>query len=318
MVVGVSSAVIGRVVVLGAGAVGGAIAALLAEAGIPVQVLARGSHLSAIRSDGLHLRMPDRTLCVHPTCLSHVEEYSPQPDDVALLSTKLGDAQAVLDAFATVAAADTPVVATTNGVAADRWVRQRFERGLSMMVWLPALHLRPGVVDLHSAPCRGVLDVGDADGPRALVAHALAEALGRAGFDSQARRDIMRWKYAKLIANLGGTAQALVTDDWTRVALAQRDEGERVLDAADIDRVPSDALIARCAHVADLPVGGATRPGGSTWQSQQRGRPLETPWLEGEIVALADRCGLPAPINNAVFAAGKAARPFASHDVIAD
>ncbi|HOW00540.1 MAG TPA: 2-dehydropantoate 2-reductase N-terminal domain-containing protein, partial [Rhodoglobus sp.] len=44
-----------RIGVIGAGAVGGAIAALLARAGHEVEVTARGAHLDAIRERGIHL-----------------------------------------------------------------------------------------------------------------------------------------------------------------------------------------------------------------------------------------------------------------------
>ena len=44
-----------RIGVLGAGAVGGTLAALLARAGHDVEVTARGAHLEAIRRDGIRL-----------------------------------------------------------------------------------------------------------------------------------------------------------------------------------------------------------------------------------------------------------------------
>ena len=44
-----------RIGVIGAGAVGGAIAALLVRAGHEVEVTARGAHLTAMRENGIHL-----------------------------------------------------------------------------------------------------------------------------------------------------------------------------------------------------------------------------------------------------------------------
>src|SRR4051812_3290698 len=44
-----------RIGVIGAGAVGGAVAALLARGGHDVEVTARGEHLAAIRERGIHL-----------------------------------------------------------------------------------------------------------------------------------------------------------------------------------------------------------------------------------------------------------------------
>ncbi|WP_409074383.1 ketopantoate reductase family protein, partial [Micromonospora chalcea] len=49
-----------RYVIIGAGAVGGTIGVLLADAGHDVTLVARGAHLDALRERGLTLRTPER------------------------------------------------------------------------------------------------------------------------------------------------------------------------------------------------------------------------------------------------------------------
>ena len=49
-----------RIVVVGAGAIGGAVGARLFEAGSDVVLVARGAHAAAIAADGLTLVEPDR------------------------------------------------------------------------------------------------------------------------------------------------------------------------------------------------------------------------------------------------------------------
>lgn len=56
-----------RVAVLGAGAIGGTIAARMALAGHATTVVARGAHLSAIEANGLRFREGDRDRCVDVT-----------------------------------------------------------------------------------------------------------------------------------------------------------------------------------------------------------------------------------------------------------
>ena len=46
-----------KITIYGAGAIGGYIAALLAQAGEEVSVIARGPHLAAIKANGLTLEM---------------------------------------------------------------------------------------------------------------------------------------------------------------------------------------------------------------------------------------------------------------------
>ena len=293
---------------LGAGAVGGSIGGLLARNGTAVVLVARGAHGEAIRANGLRLRTPDGDTLVRAPCVARVGEVRWRAGDVALLATKLGDAEALLDELRA-AAPDVPVVCATNGLAAERWASERFAQVVSMVVWLPGLHLEPGEVRLHAGPCRGVLDCGlHPEGVTPLV-RELCARLTDAGFDAEPRADCARWKRAKLVTNLGGAAQALLEGDWMQVAALAREEGVAVLRAAGLDHVGAEALLERTKDVRDLEVGGEARPGGSTWQSARRGRPLESPWIEGEIVRLAEaaRCG--APVCRALVELALAARP---------
>lgn len=307
-----SAARIERVVVLGAGAVGGAVGGLLFASGTPVVLIARGAHLDALADDGLELALPDRTYRLEVPTAASPAAVDWRPGDVCLWCTKLNDAEAALDALLAAAGPDLPVAALVNGVRGEALVAARFRSALSTLVWLPATHLEPGRVRLHSAGSLGVLDSGPATSApsEALLALAaeLCERFGRAGFDAVVRLDIERWKRAKWLTNLGGTAQALVTDDWRAVARAARAEGEAVLAAAGLEHVPVAELLARCGAVELAPVGGREREGGSTWQSHVRGRPLETPWIEAALAELAREHGLDAPVNRALAEAARAPR----------
>lgn len=307
-----------RWVVVGAGAVGGSIGGLLQEAGARVAFVARGEHGAAMRRSGLLLRLPERDLHLEVRCVEGAADVEWRSGDVALLATKLNDARAVLDELRAAAGPHLPVVCATNGVHAERWAAERFERVLSMLVWLPALHLRPGEVRLHASGVRGVLDSGPHAGRGTLeLVSKLCAQLREAGFDAVPRSDIAAWKHAKWIANLGGAAQALVQDDWRPVAAAARAEGEVVLDAAALPRVASTLLRERVAGVREVPVAGEVRPGNSTWQSRARGKPLESPWIEGALAELAAAVGVPAPINTFLAEAARHSRPLRADEVLA-
>ena len=306
-----------RWVVVGAGAVGGSLGGLLAEAGERVALVARGAHGDLVRRDGLRLRLPERDLSVRLSCVARMDAFDWNGDDVALVATKLGDAREALDGLRAAAGPGLPVVCATNGVHAERWAAERFDDVVSMLVWLPAVHLEPGEVRLHSGRPRGVLDCGAHKGPRAAaLAEALCARLVAAGFDAVPRADLASWKRAKWIANLGGAAQALVREGWREVAAAAQAEGERVLDAAGLARVPTAALRERVAHVRELAIDGTPRPGNSTWQSRARGRPLESAWIEGALVELAAEVGVPAPVNARLAEAARSARPLTAETAL--
>lgn len=306
-----------RLIIIGAGAVGGSIGGLLAEAGHEVVLVARGAHHDALAADGLALRLPSRALHLRLPCVNSLEDVDWRDGDVAMLATKLQDAESVLDALRVAAGAHVPVVCAVNGLEGEQWAAARFETVLSMLVWLPATHLVPGEVRLHSDACPGVLDTGPFQGTDAMsLASQLCANLRDAGFDAIAREDITRWKYAKLITNLGSAAQAMVEDDWKTVADAARTEGETVLAAAKVDRVSTEALLDRCRAVTVEAVDGHARAGGSTWQSRARGKSLESPWIEGLIARLATQHGITAPINTYLAAASREPRALTAAEVM--
>jgi 2-dehydropantoate 2-reductase len=73
-----------------------------------------------------------------------------------------------------------------------------------------------------------------------------------------------------------------------------------VLDAAGIGYISeAEESAARAAGFTIRPVPGIPQfVGGSTWQSLQRGTGnIETDYLNGEIVMIAHRIGIEAPIN---------------------
>jgi len=297
-----------RVLVIGAGAVGGAIGGLLHASGLPVQLVARGEHGDAIRRSGLSLRLPGRKLSLSIPSVASIDDLSFQSGDIALLSTKLQDAEAALDQLLRIAGPTLPIVCAVNGVDGERFAAARFDRVASMLVWILATYLAPGEVQIYGAPCPAVLDIGLYPAGEAPWIDALCGQLRAAGFDSQPQPEMQRWKLGKWITNLGSAAQALVSDDWRAVAQRAQREGEAVLRAAGLDHVSQQALQERTRRVEAQPIDGRPRPGGSTWQSRARGKPLETPWIEGAMAALGRRVGVPTPILEALTDAARLPR----------
>jgi 2-dehydropantoate 2-reductase len=177
-----------------------------------------------------------------------------------------------------------------------------------MCVMMPTAHLEPGVVIAHSAAATGILDVGRFPAGTDDVDEDLAGTLRASRIESLPRPDIMRWKYRKLLNNLGNAVQALCGAGAGRRELGPTwellvEEAERVFAVAGIDPVTEEEDEARRAdHLQVRPVAGEERGGGSTWQSLQRGVGVETDYLNGEIARLGRRYGVPTPANARVQA----------------
>ena len=103
----------------------------------------------------------------------------------------------------------SPVVCLQNGVENERRVLRHFTNTYGICVMCPASQLRPGVVQLHSAPVSGLLDIGRFPSGMDDRGRAIADAIATTPFQSVARPDIMRWKYRKLLMNLANAVEAL-------------------------------------------------------------------------------------------------------------
>jgi 2-dehydropantoate 2-reductase len=300
-----------RYIVIGAGAIGGTIGGKLAASGHEVVLVARGAHLDALRAKGLTLATPDGTSTLDIPAVAGPGELGLREDDVLVLATKTQDAEALLTDWAwqpvrntTGSAADAlPVVCAQNGVASERIALRRFRYVYGMCVWMPATHLEPGVVEASGSPMTGLLHLGRYPSGTDATADQIGADLAGSGFLAPVVPDVMRWKYGKLLANLSNATEAVCGHDaWLHATGLRRRltaEGRAVLDAAGIPYASSkESAELRADRVQILPVNGAERSGGSSWQSLTRGTgSIEADFLNGEIVLMARERGIPVPVN---------------------
>jgi 2-dehydropantoate 2-reductase len=290
-----------RFIIYGAGAVGGVIGGRLFQAGQNVTLIARGEHLRALQDRGLTLAAPAETVTLAVPAVATPAEAKPVAGDVVVLAMKGQHTEAALDDLRQAAPEGLAVVCAQNGVENERKALRAFPDVYGVSVMLPATHLEPGVVLCHSAGLSGLLDVGRYPTGVDATATAVAEALSGANFSSVARDDIMRWKYRKLLLNLGNAVEAVCGAEARRGPLYGRvmEEGAAVLAAAGIDPVSGDEDRERRGELLRMkPIEGVRREGGSSWQSLARGQgSIEADYLNGEIVLLGRLHGVPAPAN---------------------
>jgi 2-dehydropantoate 2-reductase len=290
-----------RFVVVGAGAIGGVLGARLAQAGFDVVLVARGTHGEAIRANGLRVESPDGAATLRLPVEPRPDAVAFREGDVVLLATKSNDTEAALEALARAAPPETPLVCVQNGVANERTALRFFANVYAVCVMCPAEHLEPGVVVAQSAPLTGLLDIGRYPAGSDAIADDVGRAWRAATWDVEVRADIMRWKYRKLLLNLGNAVEATCARGSGRRVLIERlrDEGERALAAAGIPVASAAEDEARRRDLLRVrPVAGRPRGGSSTWQSLARGTgSVESDYLNGEIVLLGRLHGVPTPAN---------------------
>ncbi|MGH9088861.1 MAG: ketopantoate reductase family protein [Acidimicrobiales bacterium] len=289
-----------RYIVYGAGGIGSAVGGRLFATGHDTVLVTRGAHHDALVRDGLRLASPEGRDTLPVPTVATVDDARPGDGDVVLLAMKSQDTEAALEALAGQAATDLPVLCLQNGVENERRALRRFEQVYGVCVVLPATYLEPGCVDVHAAPVWGILDLGRYPAGVDGRCDEIARDLVAAGFSSNPTADVMRWKYGKLLINLGNALEAACGREALESELGRRirAEGRACLDWAGIEVVSDDEDRARRQVLTRGTVDGRARQGSSSWQSLVRGTgTAEADYLNGEVAMLGRTLGVPTPAN---------------------
>lgn len=305
-----------RVAVIGAGAIGGFLAAALARAGIPVAVVARGEHLRAMRRDGLEVRGDLGDFRVRLDAASDLRDLG--TFDVLALTFKAHQWPPLFDQLEAAARGGAVAVTLQNGVpfwyvrepplrSVDPGGRagRAFpdERTIGGVVHVSGHVERPGVV-VQSGGLRYVL--GDPQGRDSQTLEALIETLRAAGLQPEKDANVRSTVWLKLVNNVGLnsvsalrglTVRSLLNDPAARAEVrALMVEALAVGRAMGVvSEVDVDARIAYAARLDDVKT--------SMLQDVERGRPLELDPIQGATIELAERCGVPVPRLRAVYEA---------------
>lgn len=305
-----------RIGVIGAGAVGGTFAALLAAQGHEVEVTARGENLEAIRAGGLLLDggwgEHRARVTAHPTLAERPE--------LAILATKAHDAATALAANST-RLGGVPLVVVQNGLGGLEVAQRELPDAplLGALALFAASYLDPGHITV-TGPNPVVLGAGPGT-DRALL-ETVAGVIG-AALPVEVTDDIRGAQWTKLLINhvnalpaiTGLSVQEVIADrGLRRVMTASMRETVRVARGSGVRFGAVQGVSGGVLNLigalplalgAQFPLLLARRMGavpnpGSTLQSIRRGQPTEIDFLNGAVVRTGAEHGLPTPVNGAI------------------
>jgi 2-dehydropantoate 2-reductase len=294
-----------RVGVIGAGAIGGYLAARLAAAGAPVTVLARGESLTRIRAAGIEVTDPDGTRIVgRPDAVVEHAAEAAEPAQLVLFCVKSYDTGAALPELAALLAPDGQVLCLQNGVDNEEQLAEVLEPGrlLSGVLYVGARRTGPGVIEC-SAPAR--LHFGRYGRPvPAAELQPVAERLSSAGLDVTAEEDIAPVKWQKFVFNCGLNPLTALLQRPLGAVLAQP-SGQRLY-----TQLVGEAIAVGRAHGAPLGPGAGDRAEAtgrrmnilsSMAEDLAAGRRLEIGAFTGHVCALGRRHAVPTPVSEVVL-----------------
>ncbi|MBN9215299.1 MAG: hypothetical protein ABS62_02170 [Microbacterium sp. SCN 70-200] len=295
-----------RYIVVGAGALGGLLAAQWTLAGVPVTLVARSRALEVIARDGLRIRRPHGDDVVRVDVVASIAQARPTAADTIVLAVKAQDAEATVAQIAWTplvdgrgVVADLPILTLQNGLAAEDIALRRFHTVIGVSIGIPASHLEPGVIVSPAYPIVGAAWLGGfpASLPGEEERHRVA--LAKAGFATAVEPDIAAAKRRKLIANLRNVVDVFDAsiEQAERAEAALAAEARAVFRAARLP-IALPSLDGMGLQIGEVP--GHTLGHLSTWQSFARGTSNEVDFLSGEVVLIARIVGVEAPLNEAV------------------
>lgn len=287
-----------RFLVAGAGAVGGFVAARLADAGHDVTVLVRPHRAAQLRDGGLRVASSAGTAVSHPSVVT-AAELTPGYDAI-LLAVKSDALDQVMADIAVAVKPPAVILPFLNGMAHVEALTSRFGTAVLGGVLRVFTQLEDGGTIRVFAPVFEV-ELGELDGPPSPRAEALASALRDAGASVAVRTDIIGAMWAKwvFIASIGAVTSLMRAPVGDIVAVPGGDRFARSVlaeaaatAAAAGHPVPADRLLATEQTL--------TAPGTPTMSSLSRdliaGRPTEVEAVLSDLAERANGFGVATPL----------------------
>ena len=310
------------IVVAGAGSIGCYVGGCLALAGRKVTLLLRPILADAIARQGLRisdLDGADRTLPSASLTLAAEPGAALASAQIVLVTVKSGATAAMAGLIARHAPADALVVSLQNGVGNGDVLRAHLvatQRAVAGMVPFNVVQTRSdGERPRFHRSTSGTLLI-------AAGVPGLREALDVPGAALAEHADMTGVLWGKLLLNLNNALNALsdlplaaelADRHWRLLLAAQIGEALTVLQAAGIrpariEGVPPRAIprILRLPDwlfrlVARRMLAIDPRARSSMWEDMRLRRPTEIDYLQGAILALADKAGMAAPLTERVL-----------------
>ncbi|VTU45930.1 ketopantoate reductase family protein [Variovorax sp. PBL-E5] len=276
-----------KILVAGAGALGGYFGGRLLQAGQDVTFLARPSRAAQLAASGLVIHSPwgDAHLASAPTVLAHQFKA---PADLVIVACKAYDLEGTIAAFAPAVGPETTILPLQNGLRHIDRLTERFgfRKVLGGLGAISAALDESGAV-LHLGR-EHTLAFGELDGVHSPRVDAIAAAFASARFDSQPSDRIMqalweKWVHVATLAGATSLMRASVGDivraGAQGVALELLNECSRI--AAHNGFAPSPEALGRTRAAVTAPGSSLTA---SLLTDIERGAPTEGDHILGDLL----------------------------------
>lgn len=290
-----------KLLILGAGAVGGYFGGRLHQAGADVTFLVRPARAELLRKDGLKILSPKGDVTLRVNVVSDATEGGPY--DLAILSCKAYDLDSAIDALAPGVGADTSIVPLLNGMKHLDVLDARFgvEKVLGGVARISST-LGPDGTVVHMMPLAAILAGEREKGrPARPSLAALASAIGQSGFDGGVQSDIVqdmwdKWIMLCALAAMTGSLRAAVcdileTDEGGDLVLEVIEECRKVAAAAG-----SDPGAGSMENIKSYLTTRGSKFAASMLRDLENGSRVEAEHVVGDMLVRARAAGIATPV----------------------
>jgi 2-dehydropantoate 2-reductase len=325
-----------KIVIAGAGAIGGYLGARLAHAADPdveVILFARGPHLQAMRERGLRVISPTGDFDVTPTVTGDLTSIGTA--DLVVLGVKAHSLTTLAPQLPPLFGPSTIVVSTQNGLPwwyfqgigderrdFEGWHLESVDPGgiiaaaiepsrvVGSIAYFATEIVEPGVIR-HIEGNKlslGEPNVSNGSTSKSDRLRAIAKPLVDAGFRCPISTNFRQDIWVKLLGNVAFNPISALTGA-TLEQLARHPEVSRVIRSIMTETMAVAARLGIEFPISiDQRMAGAEKVGAhktSMLQDFEAGRPMELDAIVGAVVELADRLDVPMPVTKTVYACAK-------------
>jgi 2-dehydropantoate 2-reductase len=293
-----------RILIVGAGAVGGYFGGRLAQARRDVTFLVRPSRAKQLAQNGLRIVSPHGDAVLTPKLVS--ADKIDTPYDLVFVSVKAYALEAAMNDFAAAVGRETMILPVLNGMRHIDLLAKRFgEHAVIGGVCLVAAEIddQGRIVQLADVQ---QLVYGERNGESTPRLKTLDATMQGVGFSARLSPDIMQemWEKWVQLASLGaitcltrGTIGEIVAaPDGTELSIDVLNESAAV--AAACGYKPSEKMLSKHAAAMTAPGSSLTS---SMYRDLRKGAPMEADHILGDFIESGSAHGVATPLLKAAF-----------------
>ena len=294
-----------KILVMGAGAVGGCFGGMLARSGADVTFLARGPQLEAMQSSGLRVESAAvGEFVVHPAAVDRLN--GDWQADLIVFCVKAYDNAGAIELIASSVGSSTAILTLQNGVGGGDQLAKAFGRDRVLLgaAYIEASRTAPGAV-AHTGSAAIVY--GEEDGVRTGRVDDIHELLSRAGIEARVSEDILADLWSKLVFICALSGMTCITrSSFGRVidTSATRDLARQVMREAEAVgrargvKLAADIVDSTMAHF----LANKDEMVSSMHADLIAGKPLELSVLNGAVTRMGKEARVATPANDFITA----------------